>query len=152
MNDSQDPQSNQPSEYPPHANFGPDSRRVPGDLRALGMNWPPYVPQPVGDARFRVYGLHLVVQMGDESLAPYPLQCPQGHPIQYGKVVSCGDGFDPQAGAFRSMPPLASIVVFEEPAEGIEGHYLFVGDDEYRVLYLDVITMTFPPPAGAQSE
>ena len=25
MNDSQDPQSNQPSEYPPHANFGPDS-------------------------------------------------------------------------------------------------------------------------------
>lgn len=100
-----------------------------------------------GDARFRVFGLNMVVRMGKE-LTPYAVQCPRGQPIQYGQVVSVGDGFDPQASNFREMPPLGAIVAFEETTEGVEGHYFFVGDDEYRILHLDAIDVAFPTDSG----
>ena len=98
-----------------------------------------------GDPRFEVYGLWVVVRMGGAELAPYQVQCPSGQPIQYGSVTSRGDGFDADAGCFREMPPIGAIVAFEETAEGIEGHYFFSGDDEYRILHLDVLNIAFPP-------
>ena len=98
-----------------------------------------------GDPRFLVYGLNVVVRMQKPEEIGIPVQCPRGQPIQYGEVVARGDGFDPQASRFRNMPPLGSVVAFEETTEGIEGHYLFIEDDEFRVLHLDVITIAFPP-------
>jgi len=98
-----------------------------------------------GDERFLVYGLNLVVRMQKPEEITIPVQCPRGQPVQYGQVVATGDGFDPQANRFRGMPPVGSVVAFEETTEGIEGHYLFIGDDEFRVLHLDVITIAFPP-------
>jgi hypothetical protein len=98
-----------------------------------------------GDPRFRVYGLRLIVRMRGVETAPFNVQCPRGHPIQYGEVVSLGDGFDPEAGTFRDMPPVGSVVAFEETAEGVEGHFFFSGDDEYRILDLDALDMAFPP-------
>ncbi len=92
-----------------------------------------------------VYGLNIVVRMQKPEEITTPVQCPRGQPIQYGEVVATGDGFDPQASRFRRMPPIDSVVAFEETTEGIEGHYLFMDDDEFRVLHLDVITIAFPP-------
>ena len=46
------------------------------------------------------------------------------------------------------MPPVGAIVAFEETTEGVEGHYFFVGDDEYRILHLDAIDVAFPTDSG----
>jgi hypothetical protein len=97
-----------------------------------------------GDPRFEVYGVWTVIRMGGADATPYAVQCPKGQPIQYGTVVCRGDGFDPVAETFRDMPPLGAVVAFEETAEGIEGHYFFVGDDEYRILHVDAINIAFP--------
>ena len=103
------------------------------------------LPDVANDSRFLVYGLDLVVRMGAVGLAPFEVQCPRGQPIQYGQVAARGDGFDPHAGCFREMPPVGGIVVFEETTEGVEGHYFFVGDDEYRILHLEAVDIAFPP-------
>ena len=103
-------------------------------------------PPPIDpDAPFLVFGLQLVVRMRPAEEVSVEVQCPQGHPIQYGTVVAVGDGFDPQANRFRAMPPVGSTVAFEETVEGVEGHYFFFGDDEMRVLHVEVITIAFPP-------
>jgi len=104
-------------------------------------------PESGGDPRFQVYGLWVVVQMQKPDSTPYAVQCPHGQPILYGKVVSRGDGFDPEAGTFRDLPPLGSLVAFEETTEGIEGHYFFDNDAEYRIVHLDVLNIAFPPEA-----
>ncbi|MBN1442601.1 MAG: hypothetical protein JXA90_07830 [Planctomycetes bacterium] len=100
--------------------------------------------EPDNDPRFLVFGLWVVVRMLSPDRTPFAVQCPHGQPIQYGTVISRGDGFDPEAGAFRPLPPIGSVAAFEESPEGIEGHYFFVGDQEYRVVHLDVINIAFP--------
>jgi hypothetical protein len=73
------------------------------------------------------------------------VHCPRAHPIQYGKVVSRGDGYDAQANIFREMPALGSMVAFEEAPEGVEGHFFFRDEEEYRILHLDAVNIAFPP-------
>lgn len=104
--------------------------------------------EPQGDSRFEVYGVWMVLRMGGADTTPFAVQCPKGQPIQYGTVVRRGDGFDTDAGTFRDMPPLGAVVAFEETAEGIEGHYFFVGDDEYRILHVDAVNIAFPGQEG----
>lgn len=98
-----------------------------------------------GDPRFQVYGLWMVVRMNGPQTAPYAVQCPHGQAIQYGTVVSKGDGFDSDAATFRNMPPLGAVVAFEETPESIEGHYFFAKDIEHRIVHLDVVNIAFPP-------
>jgi hypothetical protein len=43
------------------------------------------------------------------------------------------------------MPGIGSIVAFEESAEDVEGHYFYCGQDEYRVLPLDVVIIAYSP-------
>ena len=100
--------------------------------------------EPAGDRRFRVFGLSMVLRILDPDTVPFQVQCPRGQPIQYGEVVSRGDGFDAHAQCFRRMPALGAVVAFEETAEGVEGHYFFVGDDEFRILHLDAVDIAFP--------
>ncbi len=98
---------------------------------------------------FFVTGLNVVVQMRRVEEGPVQVHCPRGQPIQYGEVVAVGDGFDPDAESFREMPPIGSVVVFEETTEGVEGHYFYMDDVEYRVLHVDAINIAFPP--GSES-
>lgn len=100
-----------------------------------------------GDPRFRVYGLNLVAKMLRDTPPEVVLHCPKGMPIQYGVVVSRGDGFDAQADEFREMPDLGALVAFEETTEGVEGHYFYLGQEEFRVLHLDIVNIAFPPGA-----
>lgn len=94
---------------------------------------------------FRVYGVNLVVRMLQE---PPPqemnLNCPRGSPIRYGTVVATGDGFDQGGNTFREMPPIQSVVAFEETDEGVEGHYFYMSSEEFRVLHLDAVILAFP--------
>ncbi len=106
-------------------------------------------PTHDGDPRFQVFGLWLVVQMSGAATTPFAVQCPKGQPIQYGTVRSRGDGFDPEAGDFRELPPIGAVVAFEESAEDIEGHYFFAGDDEFRIVHLDAIDIAFPEQEGS---
>jgi hypothetical protein len=99
----------------------------------------------IPDFRPVVFGLQLLVEMQPEGSPGIEVHCPKGHPVQYGKVVSAGDGFDPDAGEFREMPPVAAIVAFEEHSEDVEGHYFFAGGREYRILHLDSVTVSFAP-------
>lgn len=93
---------------------------------------------------FEVYGISLVVKTLAEPPGGISIYCPAGSPIRYGLVVAKGDGFDEGANTFRDMPPVGSIVAFEEEQEGVEGHYFYVGDEEYRVLRLDAVIISFP--------
>lgn len=93
---------------------------------------------------FEVYGINLVVKVLAEPPSGISLYCPAGSPIRYGTVVARGDGFDEGANAFRDMPPISSIVAFEEEQEGVEGHYFYTEDGEYRVLRLDAVIISFP--------
>ncbi len=135
---------------PPNPNFEPTGG-TPSNDPPLGPRPPSvptiHLPKTAGSPSppFLVFGLNVVVRMLKDEEVLVPVQCPRGQPVQYGVVVSAGDGFDPQAIQFRAMPPVGATVAFEETTEGIEGHYLFVGDDEFRVLHLDVITIGFPP-------
>ena len=36
------------------------------------------------------------------------------------------------------------VVAFEESAEEVEGHYFYIGGEEYRVIRLDSIILSFP--------
>lgn len=64
--------------------------------------------------------------------------------MRYGRVVAAGDGFDAGASAFREMPQVGALVAFEESPEGVEGHYFYQRDEEYRVLHLDAVIIAFP--------
>ena len=94
---------------------------------------------------FQVYGINLLIKILSEPPSEVRLHCPQGFPVRYGMVVGQGDGLDPGASAFRPMPGIGSIVAFEESAEDVEGHYFYCGQDEYRVLPLDVVIIAYSP-------
>jgi hypothetical protein len=92
----------------------------------------------------QVYGINLLVRMMAEAPADIRVHCPKGSPIRYGEVVSRGDGFDEGANAFREMPAVKSVVAFEESSEEVEGHYFMVAGEEYRVIRLDAVILSFP--------
>ena len=69
------------------------------------------------DIQFQVYGINLLVRLMAEPPADVRVHCPKGSPIRYGEVVGRGDGFDEGANAFRDMPPVRSVVAFEENPE-----------------------------------
>ena len=100
----------------------------------------------VPDRSFRVYGINLVVRVLREPPDTLTLHCPRGASIRYGQVVVAGDGFDEGSNSLREMPPTESIVAFEEASEGVEGHYFYRDNDEYRVLSLDSVIIAFPQP------
>ena len=81
----------------------------------------------MADIQFQVYGINLLVRLLAEAPADVRVHCPKGSPIRYGEVVGRGDGFDEGASAFREMPPLRSVVAFEENPEEVEGHYFYIG-------------------------
>lgn len=93
---------------------------------------------------FQVYGINIIVKLLPEAPPGVRLYCPKGSPIRYGVVAGRGDGFDEGANTFREMPPLDAVVAFEETAEEVEGHYFYVGGEEYRVLRLDAVILAFP--------
>src|SRR3972149_2101358 len=93
---------------------------------------------------FQVFGINLLVRLMPEPPADVRVHCPKGSPIRYGEVVGRGDGFDEGANAFREMPPIRSIVAFEENPEEVEGHYFYIGGEEHRVIRLDAGILSFP--------
>ena len=92
----------------------------------------------------QVYGINLLVRLMPEGPADVPVHCPKGSQIRYGEVVTRGDGFDQGANAFREMPDLKTCVAFEESAEEVEGHYFYIAGEEYRVIRLDSVILSFP--------
>ncbi len=92
----------------------------------------------------QVYGINLLVKLMADAPADIRLHCPKGSPILYGQVVARGDGFDEGANAFRDMPALSAVVAFEEAAEEVEGHYFRIAGEEYRVIRLDSVILSFP--------
>ena len=92
----------------------------------------------------QVYGINLLVKLMPEAPADIRVHCPKGSPILYGQVTAKGDGFDEGANAFRDMPELKTIVAFEESAEEVEGHYFYIAGEEYRVIRLDAVILSFP--------
>src|SRR6187549_3632187 len=96
------------------------------------------------DIQFQVYGINLLVRLLAEPPADVRVHCPKGSPIRYGEVVARGDGFDEGANAFREMPDAKTIVAFEESAEEVEGHYFYIALEEYRVIRLDSVILSFP--------
>lgn len=101
---------------------------------------------PASARPFQVYGINLVVRVLPEPPDTLTLHCPRGASIRYGQVVVAGDGFDEGSNSIREMPPLEAIVAFEEASEGVEGHYFYRDNEEYRVLSLDSIIIAFPQP------
>ena len=93
---------------------------------------------------FQVFGINLLVHLLPEAPADVRIHCPKGSPIRYGEVVARGDGFDEGANAFREMPDTKTIVAFEESAEEVEGHYFYIALEEYRVIRLDSVILSFP--------
>ena len=95
----------------------------------------------------QVYGINLLVRLLAESPADdqvVRVHCPKGSPIRYGEVEARGDGFDEGANAFREMPDAKTIVAFEESPEEVEGHYFYIALEEYRVIRLDSVILSFP--------
>jgi hypothetical protein len=92
----------------------------------------------------KVFGVNFLVQVISQPPAGLTIHCPRGSPMRYGRVVATGDGFDAGANAFREMPHVGALVAFEETPEGVEGHYFYQGDEEYRVLHLDAVIIAFP--------
>ena len=92
----------------------------------------------------QVYGINLLVKLMSEVPADVRVHCPKGSPIRYGEVMARGDGFDEGANAFREMPTVGAVVAFEESPEEVEGHYFYVAGDEYRVIRLDSVILSFP--------
>jgi hypothetical protein len=98
------------------------------------------------DRPFKVYGINLLVRVLREPPDTLTLHCPRGASIRYGQVVVAGDGFDEGSNSFREMPPVQAIIAFEEASEGVEGHYFYRDNDEYRILPLDSVIIAFPQP------
>lgn len=94
--------------------------------------------------QYKVYGVNFLVQVLFEPPIGLAIHCPRGSSIRYGRVVATGDGFDGGANAFREMPQIGSLVAFEESPEGVEGHYFYQGNEEYRVLHLDAVIIAYP--------
>ena len=95
----------------------------------------------------QVYGINLLVRLLPDGPADdqvVRVHCPKGSPIRYGEVVARGDGFDEGANAFREMPGLKTVVAFEESAEEVEGHYFYIASEEFRVIRLDAVILSFP--------
>jgi hypothetical protein len=92
----------------------------------------------------QVYGINLLVKLLSDVPADLRVHCPKGSPIRYGRVIGRGDGFDEGANAFREMPAVDAVVAFEESAEDVEGHYFYLGGEEYRVIRLDAVILSFP--------
>ena len=92
----------------------------------------------------QVYGINLLVKMMAEAPADIRVNCPKGSPIRYGAVMARGDGFDEGANAFREMPGIKTVVAFEESNEEVEGHYFLLGGEEFRVIRLDSVILSFP--------
>jgi len=92
----------------------------------------------------QVYGINLLVRLMAEGPADVRVHCPKGSPIRYGDVIARGDGFDEGANAFREMPELKAVVAFEESTEEVEGHYFYIAGEEYRVIRLDSVILSFP--------
>jgi hypothetical protein len=42
------------------------------------------------------------------------------------------------------MPDTKTIVAFEESPEEVEGHYFYIALEEYRVIRLDSVILSFP--------
>jgi hypothetical protein len=99
------------------------------------------MPPPIP---IQVYGINLLVKLMAEAPADVRVHCPKGSPIRYGQVVARGDGFDEGANAFRDMPELKAVVAFEESQEDVEGHYFYIAGEEYRVIRLDSVILSFP--------
>lgn len=91
-----------------------------------------------------VYGLLLLVRVRKEPGGRPEVLCPKGGTLFYGDVVATGDGFDTDAKSFRKMPTVGFTVTFEESGEHIEGHYFFMNDEEFRVIHLDSVIVSFP--------
>jgi hypothetical protein len=102
------------------------------------------IEEPMTNIPFQVFGINLLVRLMAEPPADVRVHCPKGSPIRYGEVVGRGDGFDEGANAFREMPPVRSVVAFEENPEEVEGHYFYVGGEEHRVIRLDAVILSFP--------
>jgi len=98
----------------------------------------------MAEIQFQVYGINLLVRLLADAPADVRVHCPKGSPIRYGDVVARGDGFDEGANAFRDMPGLKTIAAFEESAEEVEGHYFYIAGEEYRVIRLDSVILSFP--------
>lgn len=94
---------------------------------------------------FRVFGLHILVHVQKEAPKDLELHCPKGDNVVYGLVLSRGDGFDADAANFRPMPDVGTIVAFEESGEDVQGHYFYREREEFRVIHLDSVILSFPP-------
>jgi hypothetical protein len=92
-----------------------------------------------------VYGCFVLVRMLKETQA-IEIHCPKNGNILYGEVLARGDGFDAAANQYREMPPAGVVVSFEESDESVEGHYFYLNGEEYRVVHLDNIIVSFPRP------
>ena len=92
----------------------------------------------------QVYGINLLIRLMAEGPADVRVHCPKGSPIRYGEVVARGDGFDEGAIAFREMPEMKTVVACEESPEEVEGHYFYIAGDEFRVIRLDSVILSFP--------
>jgi hypothetical protein len=92
----------------------------------------------------QVFGINILVKLLTEPPADIRVHCPKGSPIRYGEVMGRGDGFDEGANAFREMPPVKAVVAFEENTEEVEGHYFYVAGEEFRVIRLDAVILSFP--------
>ena len=100
----------------------------------------------VNRPRFKVHGIHLVARLVPEETVAVRVSCSRGGLIRYGRVVARGDGRDPNAKTPRQLPPLGSIVVFEDDPECGPGHEVVVADVSYRILTLDDVRLAFIPP------
>jgi hypothetical protein len=98
----------------------------------------------MAEIQFQVYGINLLVRLLADAPADVRVHCPKGSPIRYGEVVGRGDGFDEGANAFREMPGVKTVVAFEESGEEVEGHYFYIGSEEFRVIRLDAVILSFP--------
>ena len=71
------------------------------------------------------------------------MNCPKGLSDSFGAVMA-GATVSTKANAFREMPELKTVVAFEESAEEVEGHYFYIALEEYRVIRLDSVILSFP--------
>lgn len=90
---------------------------------------------------FQVFGLWVVARIRPNLKVE--VHCPKGGQMIYGEVITVGDGFDSEARQFRGMPPVGTMLAFEESGDDLEGHYFYLDDQEYRIVHLDSIVINF---------